>query len=173
MKKENATATTSPPSPQITKPYRTAYSTERVRVQLHFPASGRTKQSFKDECDINLIMKRFEKTGILPETQQRVEQYLDASEFDFQASMEYVANAKSMFEQIPAKIRDQFDNNPAKFVEFCENPKNLPELTQMGLATKRPAQATPVATPPPPTQPTPLPVVPSPAPKADPATAPS
>ena len=92
-------------------------------------------------------MARYQKTGILPETQARVENYLDASEFDFQASMEYVAAAKSMFEEVPARIRDQFDNDPAKFVQFCEKPENLPELVRMGLATKRPVQATPVATP--------------------------
>ncbi|WNK14697.1 MAG: internal scaffolding protein [Microvirus sp.] len=136
--KNTQTQNTTPlPPTKQNKPHRSAYETPRVRLQLHFPEHGRTKQAFKDECDINNIMQRYQKTGILPETQQRVAQYLDATGFDFQASMEQVAAAKTMFEQIPAAIREKFENDPAKFVEFCENPANLPELTEMGLATRR------------------------------------
>lgn len=127
------------PITPTTKPHRWAYAQIRYRSQLTFPPDGRTKQAFKDECDINKIMDRYQKTGILPDTIHRVAQYIDATDpnFDFQHAMEQVAQAKTMFENIPAAIRERFENDPAKFVEFCENPANLPELTEMGLATPR------------------------------------
>ncbi len=43
---------------------RSIYST-RARVQLEFAKTGRTKQSMRDECDINLIMKKYQKTGAI------------------------------------------------------------------------------------------------------------
>ena len=36
------------------------------RNPVVFPEQGRTKQAFKDECDINNIMRRFETSGALP-----------------------------------------------------------------------------------------------------------
>ena len=38
---------------------------ERVAVQLEAGDSGGAKQSFKDECDINNIISRYAKTGLL------------------------------------------------------------------------------------------------------------
>ncbi|WNK14618.1 MAG: internal scaffolding protein [Microvirus sp.] len=120
-----------------TKPHRTAYELNRVRLQITFPPEGRTKQAFRDECDINKIMARYQQTGILPETQQKVAIYLDAENFDFQRAQDQIALAKNMFEAVPANIREQFDNDPAKFVQFCENPENHSKLVEMGLATPR------------------------------------
>ncbi|WNK14645.1 MAG: internal scaffolding protein [Microvirus sp.] len=159
MQNKNTQIQNTQPLPQTkqNKTHRSAYELPRVRLQITFPPEGRTKQSFKEECDINTIMQRYQKTGILPETQHRVAQYLDASGFDFQASMEQVAAAKTMFEQIPAAIREKFENNPAKFVEFCENPANLPELTEMGLATRREPSGGGGSTPPLASAPTPQP----------------
>jgi hypothetical protein len=50
----------------------------RHRVAITFPDDGRTRGSFKDECDIDRIVSRFLNTGALPHQQRRPPQYGDA-----------------------------------------------------------------------------------------------
>lgn len=133
---------------RLTKPYlaRTAYG-PKLRIQQRFAANGRTKQSFKAECDINNIMARYLKTGVLEHVRSTVGQYLDVTGADFQAAQELVAGAKSMFHMLPSDIRTRFENNPAEFLKFMENPKNAEEARELGLLPPEPKVATPLATP--------------------------
>lgn len=105
----------------------------RLRIALEFPEQGRTKQSFKDECDVNKIVARFQATGELPNVNNMPPQYLDVTAMDFQEHQNFIAGANSMFHDLPAKIRDRFQNSPAEFFEFCSQEKNRPELAEMGL----------------------------------------
>lgn len=110
-----------------------AYS-PKLKISLTFPAQGRTKQSFKSECDINTIMARYQSTGILPDMlNQQNGQYLDVTEMDYQSSMELVAGARSLFNELPSKIRSRFENDPAKFLAFTSDEKNRPEMAELGL----------------------------------------
>lgn len=112
---------------------RTAYSSSRLA--LSFPdKSPYTRQEFKDECDINVIMRRYQSTGELPVLNTATPQFLDVSaSLQFQESMNFVAEAQSTFNELPSRIRDRFYNDPAQFLDFCSNPANRVELAQMGL----------------------------------------
>lgn len=114
--------------------FKTAYSTNE-RVAISFPEkSPYTKQEFKDECDINILMSRYLQTGEIPDVSDRAPQYLDVSASgDFREAMEFVAGARTLFFEMPSKIRSQFDNDPALFVDFCSHEKNRPEMEEMGL----------------------------------------
>lgn len=105
----------------------------RFRVSISFEGPGLTKQSFKDECDINRIISRFQSTGELPNMANVPAQYLDVTSMDFQEHQNFIAGANSMFHDLPAKIRDRFQNNPAEFFDFCSHEKNRPEMAEMGL----------------------------------------
>lgn len=110
-----------------------AYS-KKQRLQIFFPAQGRTKQSFKNECDINTIMARYQHTGILPDMLQTKQgQYLDVTGIDYQEAMQVVAGANSLFEELPSSIRSRFENDPAQFLEFTSNENNRQEMAEMGL----------------------------------------
>lgn len=113
-------------------PFRDGYS-HPVRFQQHFHGESRTKQSFKDECDVNRIVARFQATGQLPNINQLPPQYLDVTELDFQAHQTFIAEAQSMFSELPSALRSKFENSPAKFLDFCSNEKNRPELAELGL----------------------------------------
>lgn len=108
------------------------YST-KPRVQIHFTQPSLTKQSFKDECDINRIMARYQSTGLLPNVNEMPPQYLDVTEYDFQAHQNFIAGANSLFHELPSAIRARFQNNPGEFLDFCSHEKNRPELAEMGL----------------------------------------
>lgn len=117
------------------KEFRTYQSPQR-RTQIQFAGPGLTKQSFKDECDVNVIMKRYQATGILPQTlNQTMPQYADVSGVDFQEAMQTVASAQSMFQSLPSQIRSRFDNDPAKLLDFVQNPSNRAEAAAMGFLT--------------------------------------
>lgn len=102
-----------------------------------------TQQNFKDECDINNIMARYETTGLI-EFRNDVEsgRYLDlASAVDFHTAQNLVIAAQDAFMSIPPDIRAKFDNDAAKFLAFVEDPKNAQALVDLGLATSLAATA--------------------------------
>lgn len=124
----------SPQSHPINQPpsFITAYGPKLV-VQKHFTGPGRTKQAFKDECDINQIMARYQKTGVIDFVTKHQARYGDVTGMDFQESMQLVAQAQSMFNDLPSGIRNRFENDPAKFMDFVHDPKNASEMAEMGL----------------------------------------
>lgn len=97
---------------------------------------GGAKQSFRDECDINVILKRFGIGYEIP-AGLRVPQYGDFTGInDFHTAANAIARANENFDLLPAHIRARFDNEPGKFVDFATDEKNFDELAQMGLISK-------------------------------------
>lgn len=100
-------------------------------------------QAPKEECDINNIVKRYLRTGELPQVVQGV--YADVSQLsDLATAMEIVDQADAAFMALPAEIRREFDNDPRKLVEFAADPSNLERAYELGLAV-RPLDAAPPA----------------------------
>lgn len=141
--------------------FRHAYS-PRYRSSISFTGKGRTKQEFKDESDINQIMARYMRTGNLDNVTTRLPQFVDVDGSDFQQAMLVVAESKSMFQELPANIRTQFENDPGKFLDFVHDPKNRAEMAEMGLLRAGADLGTPPPNQAAPTQPTPAPANPSP-----------
>jgi len=95
---------------------------------------SRAIQSQKDDADINVIMKRFGRTGLVPQN-IRVPLNGDFQEAgDFRSSMDAIVAAKHSFMAMPAEVRSRFGNDPASFVEFCSDKENLGEMRKLGLA---------------------------------------
>ncbi len=100
---------------------------------------GRTKQAFKDQADVNKILKKAQRTGTLSHLQRFEGQYGDFSNFDFMEAQQQLAKANSIFEQLPSELRREFNNTPQEFFAFATNPENagklsklLPELAEPG-----------------------------------------
>lgn len=113
----------------------------RNRVQKTFTQPTLTQQHSKDEVDINNIMARYIKTGVLDHVTKYEAQYIETSECDYHQSMNIIRKADEMFLELPAKVRKQFDNDPGEFLSFVENPVNHSKLAEMGL-TKPPMSPT-------------------------------
>lgn len=119
---------------EIRKPF-----TGRKSVKFNTVGPSLTHQSMAPECDINTIMKKYEKTGILEHRNTFDGQYgnfLDVPS-DYHEAMNAVLEANDMFESLPAKVRKRFHNDPGAFIEFATDAENLPEMVRMGLAEKR------------------------------------
>lgn len=95
-------------------------------------------QSEKDNCDINVIMKRFGQTGQLPNGARLPPLNGDFSDVvtDYGSALRLVREAEASFGALPAKVRERFKNSPEAFVAFCSDSGNIEELRKMGLASK-------------------------------------
>jgi len=125
-----------------------------LRVMFHFDDPSLTRQEFKDECDLGKIIARFSAT---PEGLEQLQlargfvegRFEDVSEIpDYQTALAHVKAADEAFLRLPPLVRTRFDNDPAKFLDFVDDPKNIDELRQMGLANPAKPVDTGVATPP-------------------------
>ena len=97
-----------------------------------------TQQQFKEEADINTIVDRFMKSGVLP-TPVNMPQYVDyEGVFDFQSAMNVIRQADENFMRLDAKVRARFNNSPQEFLEFFANPENVEEAIRLGLAIPQP-----------------------------------
>lgn len=104
-----------------------------------------TQQQFKDEADINTIVDRFMKSGVLP-TPVNMPQYVDyEGVFDFQSAMNAVRQADENFMRMDAKLRARFNNSPQEFLEFFANPENTDEAIRLGLAIPKAVAETQVS----------------------------
>lgn len=118
------------------------------KVRKTFEKPSLTKQSFKEECDVNNILKKFAKTGLIEHVNRFSGDYGNyTSVQDYQTSLNQIMSANEMFESLPSKVRARFGNNPAEFLDFVGNPENIQEMISLGLASKRQDQV--VENPPP------------------------
>jgi len=111
--------------------FRTGYSPQ-VHVTFSTTGDSRTKQSFKAECDVNNILKNYNKTGVMPENFNPGE-FRDVTGIDYQESMQMVASASSMFNELPSALRKRFKNDPAELLTFTSDDKNIEEAYKLGL----------------------------------------
>lgn len=100
--------------------------------------TSRAQQSFKEECDINEIVRRFGVTGQLPEN-VRVPQSGDFTGIsDYQSALNAVIAAEDAFMELPAIVRERFDNDPQSLLEFVSDVANRDEAVRLGLVNKPP-----------------------------------
>lgn len=118
---------------------------DRKRVQKFFTLPSKTKQEFKDDCDLGKIIKRFSKNpeGLQALLNASPGRFEDVSNIpDYRTYRDILNRAEASFMALPAIVRKRFGNDAASFVDFCKDPKNLGELRTLGLA--RPEVVPPV-----------------------------
>lgn len=105
---------------------------------------GVTKQSFKDECDINKIIAKFDRTGMIENLNKKSPFYGDVSGLvDYHEALNIVAEAQSLFQSMSAEVRERFSNDPEKMIAFLNNPKNKNEAIKLGLVIPPSPEPTP------------------------------
>lgn len=110
--------------------------TGRKRVITINEEPSMTDQSQAPQCDVNNIIAKFQKTGEISHLAQHQGMYADVSEFqDLHTALSQVRAAEYAFQSLPGQLRARFENDPVKFVEFLQDPKNDVEAVQLGLKT--------------------------------------
>lgn len=106
-----------------------------VATGFRSTGKGRTQQQFRDQCDINNIMKKYKLADLKRATIELAERWGRdlASVPDFHTAMNTVAKATEAFASMPADIRKRCNNDPAEFLDFVRDPKNESEFIRFGV----------------------------------------
>lgn len=128
--------------------FRAAYD---VPVRRQFVPIGEslTKQSFKDECDVNLILSKYQRTGVIDFVNRREGRFGDATAVDFQSALDIVNQASAMFSELPSTVRKRFGNSAEEFLAFMDDSSNDAEAVKLGLKVAPPPASEPVPPAPP------------------------
>lgn len=120
----------------MTQKFQTAYGKHK-RVPFETTGPSRTHQANAAECDINYIMQKYQKTGVLEHQNKYQGNYGDYTNVpqDYHESMNAVLAANDMFMSLPSKIRRRFSNDAGQFLEFVSDQNNQSEMIEMGLAS--------------------------------------
>lgn len=120
----------------IRKPY-----DPQMRVQREYPGATRTQQNMRDEVNVNTILRKYTRTGLITHLSRQPGAYLNLpDQMDFQDAWHLVHQAHEDFDRLPSDLRKRFDNDPGKFLAFMHDPANREEAVKLGLI---PAEAAP------------------------------
>lgn len=118
-------------------------SPRRLDIVADVYGASMTREEFAAECDINVLMERYNKANVwpLPPRDQEPVYYDFVGMPDLQDAIRQMDEADEAFMRLPASVRKEFDNDPVRFVEFASSEDNLERLREWGLA--KPVEPTP------------------------------
>lgn len=150
--------------PHESSPYHAFNSREiktRADYQRHITPVGktsRTKQSFKDDCDINLIVKRHASTGLWDHLAPVPATYGDfTASRELLAAVELVDQANASFAELPAEVRRLCDNQAVNLLYGLADEASYEMLVDAGLPGLVTRREVPPEVPAAPTAPSPKP----------------
>ena len=110
----------------------------KVAIQFHDEDGnhdGLTEQHHKADTDINNIIRKYDRTGLIQHVNRATAAYGDYTESnEYQDALNVVLAADRSFMGIPSHIRAKFDHDAGKFFEFATDPQNASEMVELGLA---------------------------------------
>ena len=121
--------------------FRHAYEREQHKG-ITFTEPTMTQQQFKDECDTNVIIDRYTKTGVIPEELVNASAgvYGDFSGVgDYMDMQNKLIAARESFDALPSKVRSRFNDNPAELIAFVNDGNNYDEAVKLGIVSPRSA----------------------------------
>lgn len=115
------------------------YYPKRQRVYAPVDDEQVTKQSHKDECDIYKILKQYQRTGVLTHITQQEPRFADLpSDVDYQSALNSVIAAEQAFNALPGAVRDEYGNDPSRFLAAFADDKQHDRLRELGLLKPKP-----------------------------------
>lgn len=96
-----------------------------------FTEKSLTQQHFKDDCDVNIILERFLRTGEVP-TASVIPSYQDVSDFaDFRELQDAMSDATDYFESLPARVRARYNNDVTNFYESLNTKQGYSDFVSL------------------------------------------
>lgn len=114
------------------------------------PYDNRTKQEFAEDTDINRLLVKHQRAGTLSHLENHGGHYGDFSDMpDLLEAQSRLQRGQAIFDDLPAEIKREFGQSPARFFSYVNDPANADNLEQLlpGLAERGsqmpPARRTP------------------------------
>ncbi len=93
------------------------------------------KQSMREECDVNKIVERYVKTGLIDHLADGIPQFVDVAELgDYRSVIEQVRAVELYFAGLPALVRRSFEDDARLFMDYLETNPSEEDLELLGLA---------------------------------------
>ena len=117
----------------VRSPYNYDHMKASIQSGLVCESLSLTQQQFKDDADINTILKRFNVTGVLmaPSRQPQFGDFTGPN--DYKEALDLIHEADRSFYELPAALRDRFKNDPVEFLDFISDDNNRSEAIELGL----------------------------------------
>lgn len=107
------------------------------KVSIYFKNPSLTEQCHKNDCEIDVILKRYQQTGFLVnplEKSNRIPQFGDFSDLvGYQEQQNRLCKVKEHFEALPSQIRLMFGNDVGNYLQAMNDPARTEELIKLGL----------------------------------------
>lgn len=103
------------------------------RVSISFENDpGKTEQSHAHACSITNIIAQHVRAGLPLDMPQS--EFIDLTVVpDYQTALNTVMAIDDMFESLPSRIRNAFDNDPALLLQAMSDPSQRVRLTELGV----------------------------------------
>lgn len=107
------------------------------RHQIDCGGASKTDQTYAKSANINNIIKKFQKTGILPNTVGQAV-YADVSSIpSLEQAHETLRIAREAFASLPSDVRKLMDNDPLKMEMWLSDENNIDLALKYGLLEKK------------------------------------
>lgn len=107
-------------------------------------ADKRTKEAFRDETDINAILRKAQRVGSISHLMKHGASYGDFSDVpDLLTAKARIDQGAAIFAEAPVEIRKEFENDMFKFFAFVNDPENSDHLREMLPALAEPGKVNP------------------------------
>lgn len=108
---------------QVEPPGLRGYDAKEVSVEesVHTGTETIVQQQFRDEVDINTIVRRFGVTGQMPFGAD-AGVYGDFTGIsDYESALSMIEGSRSRFNSLPPEVRERFGNDPGRMIEFAQS----------------------------------------------------
>lgn len=120
--------------PFVRSPYNydTAAASDESALRCDDPSLA--QQHYKDECDINTIVERFTRTGVLPQagSEPFFGDFIGLPN-NYHDALNQVRSQDGLFMQLPADVRAKFRNDVGQLLDFINDDSNYDEAVKLGL----------------------------------------
>lgn len=94
-------------------------------------AECKTEQHHAPNCDINKIIAKYQKTGLIDHIATYQPVYADVSGADFQQAMNTVIHGEKLFADLPAPVREYYQGDPAVFLDAVQTDEGVQQLSEL------------------------------------------
>ena len=118
---------------------RSRYNLGAPEKGLDFLKPSLTQQQFKDECEIESLLKAHNLSQVMGIVNNHGQNpiFADVSDIpDFAESQNHISLAREYFESLPSSVRSHFDNSLPQFLASLNNPDAREALVSLGILKK-------------------------------------
>lgn len=92
-----------------------------------------TEQAHKDTCNVNKIIQKYDRNGLISHVSKFEGQFGDVSGLEFRQAQNLILDANASFNALPSEIRNRFRNDPQQLLSFMDDPSNRQEAIDLGM----------------------------------------